>query len=155
MDKKAISLIISFVLLIGIAVTIASLAIVWTKNLAQKQIESTTRFVETGLECDSIYFNIKSFGTLEGCSVTNGCFNVSNNGLKTINNLIIRYGKKDGTTENSQFNEEIKPNTTKTLNSAVSFYEIGEAEFIPVVISETRRIGCVGKKVLVKEEYLQ
>lgn len=147
------SLIISFVLLIGIAVTISSLAIIWTKNLAKKQIETTVQFVETGLECDSIYMNVKALQAAE-CPSAIECFNVSNNGFKTVQRLVIRYTKNDESTNNSDFKEEIRPNTAKTLNTAVSFIDIKAVEFIPVVYAGNKYVGCIGKKIIVGEEYL-
>ena len=56
-DKKGVGTIVSWVLLIGLSIGLATTVFFWMTRQTEELSESTVRFVEGGMQCDNVMIN--------------------------------------------------------------------------------------------------
>jgi len=103
-NNKGVSPIIAWVLLVGFAVTLGVVVTQWTKTHAETEITETIKYVNTGLECDNIDFNVVYCNDLENVQHK---FKIYNRGLKTITKFSLNVFSVSGEITD----EEIKSGT--------------------------------------------
>ena len=147
-NKKGVSEILAYVLLISLTVMLAVSVTVFMKNKAKAQAEELTEAVGTALDCESVGIN----AYLEGSNVV-----VTNVGAKTIY-LEIRYRSNDGFVnkeENGMDGKGIKPKPYGATGDGDFKRSVnvndrsGKVEVIPKVVINKKKIGCIDKKVTV------
>ena len=133
--KKGISEIISWVLLIGFAVSLAAIVTIWTLRNTEQTTESVVRMVNEDIKCSEVYINL-------GVDCNTKTLTIINNGKFKIDKVLIRDGSSS-----SQIQIDLMPNNQQVLNSAFSSNSI---EVIPLVKAEKELIGCSNKAKEVK-----
>ena len=132
--KKGVSVVISWVLLVGLSVALAVMVTTWSKQHAQDTTDFIIKDVEGDLKCSDVA--MKAFIITPPC--TN--INVSNAGYHTIQKVSLRH--QFGTEE---VDTELVPQQgSKVLNIDIP----SKVEIIPVVSSGKDFIGCIDKKLV-------
>jgi len=140
MDKKAASVWISYVLLVGFAVAMAAFMYSWMSGYtSEKTVEIKERVYNSEL-CNSVAASITA------CNISQNLYiNVTNRGDIRISQLIFRL-------ENSsdyvfqEINTTIKPQGTKSFNFTQMKVVNATAEVVPAAVKEKFLIVCTEKK---------
>ncbi len=150
-NKKGVSAILSYVLLITLTIILAVIVTVYMKNKAKEQAEIVTQIAGTQLDCDSVAIN----GYLEGDDII-----VTNVGAKTVF-LDVRYQTNDAGNlfismeHNGADNKGVKPKPYGASDSGDFKIRINVAnrlnkvEVIPKVMINKKKVGCAEKKLVV------
>ena len=131
MNKKGASEIISWVLLIGMTIALATIVSLWIRSTTEKDIKQITEPINEDLICNEVSFNV---------NLTNDCKNpkISNKGNFKIDDFIIRINSQMIVNGNKNtWDELINPGQTKVLNSTLTAIPGDEIEFIPIVRNST------------------
>ncbi len=134
-NKRGISPAISWVLLIGLSVVIASMVTVWMRTTAEEVAEDLAFDVEQDARCADVSISAQ---TQNNCNTVT----IENRGLFSINKVKIRY---DGTFE--EYDLEIKPTQSAPLSLNIQGYN--EINVIPVTQIDNQMIGCLDREVTV------
>ena len=145
-NKKAVSQIISWVLLIGLTISIAIFVTKWTLDQAKQTTEGVTKLVTEDVRCSSVALN-----AVRDCSNENSILlKISNKGTLTIRGLIIR--KYSGTqVQKIEESIEILPQQTTDLNIGTNYDKI---EIIPKIKVDKEEIGCSDRIISLTQELL-
>ena len=127
--KKGVSEIISWVLLIGFAVSLAAIVTMWTLRNTETTTEGVVKMVRGDIKCSEVFINL-------AIDCTTKTLTVINNGKFKIDKLMIRA---DGTIETIESN--LMPGKEESLN--IDF--INNIEVIPLVKLDKEFIGCSDK----------
>lgn len=138
--KKGVSVIISWVLLVGLTVAIGTMVSIWIRTTTEKTVQEQIEQVD--LKCDDIGFNVKNNSECVYGSVS---FAVNNRGSFTIHDFIIRV---DGEVTRNGLNTpdklNILPDQSQDLN--IDITPSSEIEFIPVVDNN----ACSSRRIRLK-----
>lgn len=137
MNKKGISPVLAWVLLLGFSITLAAITTVYVKNTAETQIEQTTVFVEAGMECDEVFWNVKYDSEL---------FTLANTGGKTIKAYNYKVYLIDDTIETNEITWDIVPGTSENL-TIDNIADANRVDFTPIIFIGAKRIGCNTKRL--------
>jgi len=134
MTKQGVSLIISWVLLIGFAVTLGIIVSQWMQEQAEHTATTVIDEKAREMTCRDVALN--AF-----LSPSCDTINISNKGLFTIHEINIR----------SQFGTEplptlIPPHQSQNLNIRTSLSPEDSIEVIPVIQMEKTNVPCVTRK---------
>lgn len=137
MNKRGISIVVSWVLLIGFTIALAVSIYTWSREQAEQLTEQTVIYVEGKLDCSSVSINVAS---KEDCSK----LNITNKGQLKIEQLVIRiFQDNDLVGDLSEQGlmpfEEVKVATGLVGNNL---------EVVPVIKVDKKLIGCVDKKIV-------
>ena len=134
-NKKAQGEFVAYVLLIGLAVTLAVIVGRWSIEQAQKSSESVANQGEIEEKCTGI-----ALSGFVDCSTGNPKAKITNRGAFTINKLKIQGD--GGCAQDITVN--LKPNaeTTQALNNC------NVANIIPITTIKESEIGCSEKKLV-------
>lgn len=143
-NKVAVAPVIAFVLLLGLAVGIASMVYTFSIRQAETLGEKAVSFVESGMGCENVYLNVKAE---DGCSDVT----VSNNGLFDINGLVVRsfgrFGAKSVT-------DEIVIDVKKDASLSLGLVNADKIEIVPLLKSSDGLVGCKDRAVSISCEGL-
>tara|TARA_Y100000310_G_C20659472_1_gene803875 strand:+ start:766 stop:1203 length:438 start_codon:yes stop_codon:yes gene_type:complete len=141
LNKRGISPAISWVLLIGLSVTLAGMVTFWTRSISETTTEKLVMDVEHDMRCSEISLNAQiSAGSNCGSSLS---LDITNSGYFTIKKIKLR------TTNTEEFEIEIKPTKTQTLNTNTNYPTISEVGIIPVTEVEGQLLGCLEREIKV------
>lgn len=133
LNKKAISPVVAWVLLISLAVGLSAVYFVWIEDLIGGMQPGNL-----DLECDNIGISAKA----TSCNPLT--ILLKNNGRLTITpNLIINYA--DGTIADLDLTEDIPPLQTKTLNTGIT-KSFTRVNIIPKITVDEQIFNCNKKK---------
>ena len=133
--KKGISEIISWVLLIGFAVSLAAIVTIWTLRNTEQTTEGVVKMVTKDIRCSDVFINL-------GVDCTTKTLTIKNDGRFKIEKLIIRTGVTSNTVE-----QTLMPNEEKTLYN-IDFTDT--VEVVPLLKLDKEFIGCSDKSKEVK-----
>ena len=133
--KKGISEIISWVLLIGFAVSLAAIVTIWTLRNTEQTTEGVVKMVTKAIRCSDAFINL-------GVDCTTKTLTIKNDGRFKIEKLIIRTGVTSNTVE-----QTLRPNEDKTLYKR-DFTDT--VEVVPLLKLDKEFIGCSDKSKEVK-----
>ncbi|HLD15326.1 MAG TPA: archaellin/type IV pilin N-terminal domain-containing protein [Candidatus Nanoarchaeia archaeon] len=139
MNKRAASEIISWILLVGMTIALATIVSIWIKSTVEKDVKDIVDPINEDMLCNDISFNV---------NLTNDCSNpkISNKGSFTIDDFIIRINDEMIVNGNRNiWDESIIPGQTKVLNSILDTIPGDEIEFIPI----SRNSTCSSRSVKV------
>ncbi|MFH1455466.1 MAG: hypothetical protein ABIF40_00780 [archaeon] len=126
---------ISWILLLLFFVTLSVLVYNWSTEQIESLTEITSEYVEGGLACSDVVFDVQIMGTNQ--------IQVTNYGVRTIDAVFIRY---DGTDSLKIQNSEILVNQgKKTLN--IPPYN-NNLEVIPMLEVDKNWVICPEKKLV-------
>ena len=158
-NKKGVSGILAYVLLITLTIILAVMVTIYMKNKAKEQAETISGIVGTQMDCESVAIN----GYLDCASGSSSCDDlvVTNIGAKTVF-LNIRYQTNDANNPfamieiNGVNNEGLKPkpygagdNGDFKIRRTISD-RLGKLEIIPMVLIKNKKVGCAEKKLVVE-----
>jgi hypothetical protein len=132
--KKGVSMIISWVLLLGFSVLLATTVILWSKQQTEKYTESLTEMVENDINCRDVIYIINA-------NCTSKTTSINNKGSFTIVKFIIRSSMGSST-----LTRQIVPSSSLDLtNDIPKPYYDGGFDMIPFIQIDNKQIGCVDK----------
>ena len=127
--KKGVSEIISWVLLIGFAVSLAAIVTMWTLRNTETTTEGVVKMVRGDIKCSEVFINL-------AIDCTTKTLTVINDGKFKIDKLMIRADSSSETIE-----ANLMPGKEQSLN--IDF--INNIEVIPLVKLDKEFIGCSDK----------
>ena len=127
--KKGVSEIISWVLLIGFAVSLAAIVTMWTLRNTETTTEGVVKMVTEDIKCSEVFINL-------AIDCTTKTLTVINDGKFKIDKLMIRADSSSETIE-----ANLMPGKEQSLN--IDF--INNIEVIPLVKLDKEFIGCSDK----------
>ena len=131
MNNKAATEIISWVLLVGMTIALATIVSLWIKSTAEKQVKDIIEPIEEDLLCNEVSFNVNLTNDCKNPKITNkGSFKIDDFTIR-INNQLIVNGLKNS------FDEAILPDQSKVLRTILAATLNDEIEFFPVVRNST------------------
>jgi hypothetical protein len=136
MDKKGVSLIISWVLLIGFAVTLGVLVSTWMQDQAEETSETLLDDKTMELHCGDMAVN--AFFPTPTCDT----ISTTNKGVFTIHQVHVRSLFGTETIEAS-----IPPQQAQDLNIQTVVVSGESVEVIPVIKVEGKTVVCVNRKL--------
>ncbi|GEM_PF-1063265 len=143
LKKKGVSPAISWIILIGMAVTMAGVVTVWTRGIAEDSTDRVIGNVEQDLRCDDIVIHAYE-DTGPACS----SITIGNRGLFSIVGYKIRdtSGIQDVT-----FASPLVPQKeqTESLSSITPVLPENTISIIPVTMVEKEEVPCMAKEVTV------
>ena len=140
MNKKAVHVWISYVILIGFVVALAAFLYTWMIDYSsEKSLEIKERVYDTEL-CDSIA------ASMTACNISQTLYiNVTNRGDIRINQLVFRLENDNGYVF-EEINTTIKPKNTKNFSfSNVKFTNVAVG-VVPATFKDNAIIICTEKE---------
>lgn len=135
LNKKAISPVIAWVLLIGITVSLSAIYMVWIRGQIEELGEGTIIEVSKSLDCQNAHLNVR----VEECNPIN--LTIANKGpLKTVKIRVV--ASTTTSTDNLDFDLEILPQKTKTLNTQITPQNLVKLSVMPILKIDDKLIGC-------------
>lgn len=155
-NKKGVSIVIGWVLLIGFAVTLAVIVYQWSVKHGEKLTSETVEFVSGKVECNEISLNVQPcFRSSYGGNQLN--FTITNKGFFNLKQFVINV--RTGTTVlNVRKEEEIKVKLWKTLKidiEDISLSNIESIDIIPIIEVENKMVGCDDRKITFSENIME
>lgn len=138
LQKKGISPLIAWVLLIGFAVSLAGVVGVWMKAFAGEQIGDIIKDQEEDVRCNDVQLNIKL-----DCTVTPEQASIANTGKFSLKKIVMRQSGRDNSDLALQ---NLQPQQAKT-EDLKSFDPVKPVDFIPVIDVEGKEVLCSAKKI--------
>lgn len=142
--KKAIAPIISFVLLLGFAIGIASMVYTFSVKQAETLSEKGVSFVSGKMGCENVYLNVKAE---DGCSDVT----VLNNGMFDVKGLVVRSFSQLGA---KSVVDEVLVNVKKDTSLTLGLINADKIEVIPLLKVGKEFFGCKDKLVSISCEGL-
>lgn len=142
-DRKGASLIIAWVLLVGLGVTLGIFVTTWMSKEAEERTESMVNYLTGDIKCRDIAINAR----VNSCSPLE--INVTNKGFLRIEQYTIRVRNSTAMMGKKIMTNLTMPEETKQLYIG-SYSNIDKIEVIPLVkISDesTEMIGCSDRKL--------
>jgi len=138
--KKGITPTISWILLVGLTITLAGIVTVWVKDIAQSSATKVVKDVESDIRCTDISVNAYEKVAPLCLQVT-----VQNRGLFSIQGVKIRY---PGSVEDVMFVTPLLPGSEATITLNISNplpdKKIG---LIPITKVDKDMLACMAKEV--------
>jgi len=137
MNKKAISLWISWILILALAITLSAFMYVWITSTTETATESF-KYIYDRSECDNVALMI------EACKQAQTLYiNVSNKLLLAVDGLIFRIHYSDYSSTTTNISVKLSPGEKKDYTVAYdSAKTLTALEVIPVIQTEDFRIIC-------------
>lgn len=130
--KKAIAPIISFVLLLGLAVALGTSVFLWHARQTERLGEGVIRYASGVMSCQELSFNAYS---RDGCTKVV----IKNNGYFSIDGFVVRSFSSFGI--GSEVEQVfVKAQSSDTLS--VGLVDAEKVEVMPVVKVEGESVGC-------------
>lgn len=134
--KRGVSILISWVLLVGFAVTLALLVTVWVKQTAEEAAKELEETAEQEARCSAVAINANMT-----CATSND-MTISNRGTFTITK--VRFRQLEKVYDEDKILDPGKPET-QPLNS---MFDISKPiEIIPIIQIEGKEVVCATRKI--------
>lgn len=141
LKKKGISLLISWVLLVGFVVALAVFVTMWSRQQAERNIGEVIEMIEGDARCNDVSLNAEV-----NCAEKK--VNLVNRGYFTIYKLVIRIYKIDGDVgSDNKDNLKIEYGDSYTYNFPEEFERL---EIVPVIKIDDKFVGCSDRKAVVE-----
>ena len=141
--KRGISELISYVLLLGLAIALGILVINWFKDQATTTITEIEATTETEMLCADVSLN----GAINtDCST--GDLNISNRGYHKIDSIKVR--SRINTNSNlisTNYNVNLNPGESQSLNINPSVEQI---DILPLIKLNDKLVVCTDRKVTIQ-----
>lgn len=131
-NRKAVSQIVSWVLLLGFAIGLGTGVFLWQARQTEKLSESVVRYASGVLDCQNLNFNVYSS---DGCTKVM----VKNSGFFDIDGFVIRSFSSFGV---GGVVEEVFIKAQKEGVLDVGLVDAEKVEVMPVVKVEGELVGC-------------
>jgi len=140
--KKGVSPTISWILLIGLSISLAGVVTVWVRSTAEDTADRITQNVESDIRCADI--SINAYEETSGCSK----ITIQNKGLFSLHAIkVVSLGKVDEISS-SQFPLIPGDSATIDLNIA-SLLADNKIGIIPVTKVDDNMLACLEKEITI------
>lgn len=138
-NKKGISEVIAYVLMVALAVALGTFIAVWYKSTVQTQVSGILNPIEGSSQCDEINVNLVfNYAT---CGIT-----VYNTGTLNIDALKITYSDNAGGLNNSNYEVKIPPRLNQPIDLPIDGGIVREnlrtVIVIPIVTVDKQSYYC-------------
>jgi FlaG/FlaF family flagellin (archaellin) len=141
--KKGVSPAISWILLIGLSITLAGIVTVWVRTTAEDTAERITQNVESDIRCSDV--SINTYEESSNCSK----INIQNKGLFSIHAIkVISLGNVEEVSTSPQFPLKPGDSTSIPLN-IVTPLPGNKIGIIPVTKVDKDMLACMEKEISV------
>ncbi|MEA3378541.1 MAG: archaellin/type IV pilin N-terminal domain-containing protein [Nanoarchaeota archaeon] len=138
MNKKGVSPVIAFILLLSLAVTLGLLITYWSKESAETQVDTILTPISNAAECEQINININNYDTC--------LLKIYNAGTRTIEQLEINVLPLIPENPNPiVIQEPILPQTWMETN--LQLKTGSNVEIFPFLMLEGKLVKCQKNKV--------
>ncbi len=147
--KRGISPLIATVLLIGFAVAVAALVILWGTGVIKGQIEKTGEFAQGKLGCESQIEIDLDQATCSPGRVVVGVENLKDIAVPNLRGRVIGDGGASSSLAGVPLNSNEKKNVAFVFDSS----KVGKPkaiEVIPVLYSGNNQVTCDGQKIAIE-----
>ena len=138
-NKKGMSEVISYILILALAVSLGTFITVWYKSTTEKQIAGFLTPVEGTSQCDEV--NVNLVFNYDACSV-----NVYNTGSLTITDMKITYSDTGGNSNITDYNKiNLMPRSNVPLDipvEGITRTNLVNVNIIPIVMSGKQPYYC-------------
>ncbi|MBT3262416.1 hypothetical protein HN992_03225 [Candidatus Woesearchaeota archaeon] len=139
-NKRGISPVISWILIIGFTMTLAGFSMTWMRETASTTSEKMVDNIGTDLECGDV--SINAYNTSGSCAK----INITNKGFFTITGVKFRSGKGL-----SNITQTIIPTTEIEISTGVTnFLPNNELGIIPEISYKDKTLVCINKEIRIK-----
>ena len=135
MRKKGDSVLISWVLLVGFAIGLATIVTIWVKDRAESTTEDVINKAEEDMRCAETALNVAI-----DCVNAPQDIKITNTGKFTIHKVKLRQGSTI-----DDVAKTIAPQQTETLNTNWNTAE--ELDIIPIIKIEEKEVVCATRKI--------
>lgn len=136
-NRLGVSEVVSYTLLIALAVGLAAFVTIWYTRSSEQQATGLIEVYETSAECTDVDFKI-SFEYNE-CNIT-----VYNTGMLNINQLKAYYFKKDKTRSDALFTDLLIPQTERKIDAMPN---LGKLMIVPLLERDGKLYSCPNENV--------
>lgn len=136
MRKKGDSQLISWVLLVGFVIGLATIVTMWVKNTAEQTTQQQIEQAEQELRCAETALNV----AIE-CTTAPKDVKITNTGKFTIQKVKFRQGDILEDVARS-----IVPQQTETLNTKIDPFQ--EFDILPIISINGKEVVCATRKVI-------
>ncbi|MCG2718426.1 MAG: hypothetical protein L6408_06300 [Nanoarchaeota archaeon] len=134
--KKAVAPIISLILLLGLAVGLATAISLWQFEQTENLGSSMVRFASGVMECNEINFNVYA---KDGCTKTT----IKNGGYFNVDGFVVRSFSNFGAGSKVREDFFVKAQESDTLE--IGLINADRIEVTPIIEVEGELVGCKDK----------
>jgi hypothetical protein len=143
-NKKAVTPAISWILLIGLTVTMAGVVTVWIKSTAGETSETLVNNVDKDMRCVDTSFNAYENDGLFNCNE----ITIHNRGFFSIHSIKVRNGNKINDTV---LDSPLKPQEIKTIYLNDLNLNINDSVgLIPIIKVQDEFLACMAKEISIE-----
>lgn len=142
-NKKAITPAISWILLIGLTVTMAGVVTVWIKSTAGETSEKLVNNVDKDMRCVDTSFN-----AYENNSVMCNNVIVHNRGFFSIHSIKVRNGNQ---VEDYELTDPLIPQEIRAISLNISTLpQDNKIGLIPIINVQNEFLACMAKEISIE-----
>ncbi len=152
-NKRAVSPVVGYVLLIGMAIALASIVTVWMKQSAKSQVENVITPAAGAAECESVNINL-----IFNCSIVDGSparkLMLYNSGSLKITEVEIYTNPEPSAGNPTRYEMEMMPKTWAEIDPpaignppAVKIVSGMKAELFPIISMGLENFKCQKNRV--------
>ena len=147
MSRKGVSPLIAYVLLVGLAISMAVIFANWSRQHTEKVTDMIIDENVKNDRCASVAFNFNN--THGECTDTILGISVSNRGYVHIADFKVLLDGEERDIANANPNPQVKVSETKDLNIG-RVENVDEIELVPFVDINCQKVGCFDRRVKIK-----
>lgn len=148
-SKKGISEIISYVLILGLAVALGAMITIWYQSTTEKQTSGIINPIEGTSQCQDVNVNVAF--DYDHCAIS-----VYNTGTSLINSFKITYSDSDGGVNITDYQIPIPPRLSETISllsvEGITASSVSYISVVPIVIVNKQPYYCTGDYSFKTEE---
>lgn len=141
-QKKGISEIISYVLILGLAVALGAMISVWYQSTTQKQTSGIINPIEGTSQCQDVNVNVAF--DYQNCAIA-----VYNTGTSLINSFKVTYSDSNNEVNITDYHVKILPRLSNTIPLAgivgINPSSLSYVSVVPIVIVNKQPYYCTGE----------
>jgi FlaG/FlaF family flagellin (archaellin) len=142
-NKKAVTPAISWILLIGLTVTMAGVVTVWIKSTAGETTEALVNNVDKDMRCVDTSFN-----AYENNSIMCANTIVHNRGFFSIHSIKVRNGNQ---VEDYELTDPIAPQEIRAISLNISnLPSDNKIGLIPIIKVQDEFLACMAKEISIE-----
>lgn len=150
MNKKGISEAVSWVLLLGFSIALATTVFLWTTRQTEDITKSTTRYIEGGMQCDNVMINVAKSDPTSCNPPRSCCLKVTNTRYLNIEKVIFRSLEKLLSAECDNNGQPLKATTPPASMFCGQDWASSNVTVMPIVTVDDEQVGCTNKAITIE-----
>ena len=143
-NKKAVTPAISWILLIGLTVTMAGVVTVWIKSTAGETSETLVNNVDKDMRCVDTYFNAYETEGISNCNE----ITVHNRGFFSIHSIKVRNGNE---VEDYELTDPLIPQEIRAISlNILTLPQDNKIGLIPIIKVQDEFLACMAKEISIE-----